>query len=93
MKKAAVAIETEIDIDAILNEVKHVRASLHVTEGGIEALLGDDFGYFEADAMLTHIEKNLCMDVEQLDRVIDDLRKGGATDYDMSDKISESREG
>lgn len=71
-----------LDRDAILNDVKHIRASLHVMEGSIDRLLEGDYSYFEANALFFQIEDVIKRNIEYLDRTADDLRKGGAKDYE-----------
>lgn len=75
-----------MDIDAVMNEVKHARASMSVTLKSIEALFGGDFGYFEANAMIFQAKNVFKSEMDRFDRIIADLRKGGANDYDMRDQ-------
>jgi len=83
----------DMDIDAILQVVKHVRAKMRVMDASIEGYNGGDNGYFEAEAMVD-ISRLAFQDAEKLlDIIIADLRKGGAKDYDMNDKVEETTAG
>jgi len=82
-KVAAAIIEPrgQVDIDEVLHAVKKVRASMSVMLKSIAALYEDDFGYFEADAMISMIEGVCKSETDGLNIIIGDLRKGGAKDY------------
>jgi hypothetical protein len=51
---------------------------MHVMVKSIEGLYGDDFGYFEAEAMMSHAENVFKAEMSSLDRIIRDLREAGA---------------
>lgn len=75
-----------IDIDALLNEVKIVRGSMVVATRSINGLFADgDTGYYELNAMVEHLDRVMHDATGYLSRIIKDLRSGGAQDYDPND--------
>jgi hypothetical protein len=83
MEKKQAEESKVLDCDSILNEAKQIRASLHIAAGGIEHLYEEgDLGYYEMNALLYQVEDVLKRNVEYLDRMAEDLRKGGAKDYE-----------
>lgn len=74
-----------IDIDAILNAVKGVRGSMVVATRSIDGMYGGDCGFFELNAMVQHLENIFKNEMKCLTHIVDDLRKGGAKDYESSD--------
>lgn len=78
-----------LDVDSILHQVKSIRASLNVHVRGIDGFFGDDQSWLEFEAMTCHTRNLLNKDIERIDIIIDDLRKAGAKDYDLSDKLSD----
>jgi len=77
----------QIDIDSILDDVRRVRASLFVMNNSLDALFGGDAaGNYEMRALLFQNEKIVEMNLENIDQIIDTLRKGGAKDYDIDEE-------
>lgn len=84
-EKADLPKGINLDIDGVLNEIKHARASMNVMLKSIEGLFGGDFGYYEASALIYQAESVFKSEADRFDRIITDLREGGAKDYNMND--------
>ena len=71
----------EINIDIVLESIKRVRASLAVMNNSIDALFGGTWDCLELEALALHVEKIIYMNIDNLDRLIGELREQGAKDY------------
>lgn len=71
----------KIDIDTVLENVKRVRASLAVMNNSIDAFFGAAWECLELEALVLHTEQVIAMNIDNLDRLIGELREQGAKDW------------
>lgn len=70
----------ELDIDSVLLQAVNVRASISVMNGAIDWYFANgNCNYWELQALVFHIEKISEMNLRDIDNIIEDLKKSGAT--------------